>query len=367
MSDLKYFIGFNLIPGIGRAKIIKLERYFGTLENAWHASQKELLAAGIDQRSVQSVIAQRSKISLDDELAKLAKYNVRAITWNEPEYPKQLKEIYDAPPVLYIKGELTPDDYWSVAVVGSRRATVYGREVTERISQDLARSNVTVISGLARGIDTIAHKAALDAGGRTIAVMGCGLDMVYPGENLKLAQAIIKSGALISDYPIGTKPAAHNFPRRNRIMSGLSLGVLVVEAAASSGALITADLALEHNKEVFAVPGNILSPLSRGTNRLIQDGAKLVANTADILEELNLNIVPDQAEPRQSIAITELESTLIKELSYEPTHIDDICRSSGLSIPVVSSNLAMMEIKGLVKQVTGMNYVLSRQSNIINA
>jgi len=367
MIELKYFIGFNLTPGIGRAKFIKLERYFGNMKNAWHAGSRELSDAGLDDRSITSILTQRSRISLDDELAKLEKYHVRALTWSDPEYPSSLKEIYDAPPVLYVKGTITSEDHWAVSIVGSRNATIYGKQVAERIAQDLAHSNITIVSGLARGIDTVAHKAALEAGGRTIAVMGCGLDMIYPAENLKLAQDIVKNGALISDYPIGTKPAAHNFPRRNRIMSALSLGVMVVEAANSSGALITADLALEQNKEVFAVPGSILSPLSRGTNRLIQDGAKLVMDSTDILEELNLNIIPSEPGQKRDIIVNELESALLRQLSYDSAHIDDICRNSGLDIAAVSSNLAMMELKGIIKQVAGMNYVLSRQSNIINA
>ncbi|MBT3362939.1 MAG: DNA-protecting protein DprA [Chloroflexi bacterium] len=367
MSQVSYYIGFNLIPGIGRARTLKLEQNFASMEQAWHADAKQLKAAGLDTKSVEAIISGRSSIALDREMEKLATHNVKAHTWNDPEYPSQLRDIYDAPPVIYVKGMLTANDYWSIAVVGSRQASVYGKEIAEGISKDLARNKITVISGLARGIDTVAHKAALRAGGRTIAVMGCGLDMIYPAENAELAKHIAENGALISDYPIGTKPAAHNFPRRNRIMSGLSLGVLVVEAADASGALITADMALEQNREVFAVPGNVLSPLSRGTNHLIQDGAKLVMQAEDILEELNLSAIPAQVEPKQSIMVSETESALIKQLSYDPTHIDAICRSSGLGIAIVSSNLAMMELRGLVKQVNGMNYVLSRQSNIINA
>ncbi len=284
MSEVKYWVGFNLIAGIGRVKFSRLEEYFGDLERAWNAGLSELRRAGLDQKSVEAIVSRRPKISLDAEMERLERYKVRVLTLNDPAYPPRLKEIYDVPPVLYVRGALTAEDEWSVAVVGTRRTTAYGREVAERIVGELARSKVTIVSGLARGIDSVAHRAALEAGGRTIAVFACGLDIIYPAENLKLAQAIMEHGALISDYPLGTSPKAEHFPRRNRIMSGLSLGVLVVEAGEGSGALITANLALEQNRDVFAVPGSILSPVSRGTNRLIQDGAKLVRDVRDILE-----------------------------------------------------------------------------------
>jgi DNA processing protein len=215
---------------------------------------------------------------------------------------------------------------------------------------------------LARGIDSVAHRAALDAGGKTVAVFGSGLDIVYPGENAKLAQAIMEHGALVSEYPLGVKPKAENFPLRNRIMSGLSLGVLVVEAGERSGALITAHQAVEQNRDVFAIPGSILSPASQGTNRLIQEGAKLVRSYTDILQELNLTIVVQQAEIEQFAPANEIESAILKQLSSEPNHIDEICRCSGLPMPEVSSTLAMLELRGIARQVGSMNYVLARRN-----
>ncbi len=364
MSDLKYWVGFNLIPGIGRAKFSQLLSHFGNMETAWHASSAELKAAGLDQRSAQTVISRRAEVSPDAEMEKLERYHVQALTWNDPAFPPRLKEIYDVPPVLYVRGNLTPEDEWSIAVVGTRRATIYGREVTERIASDLARNKITVISGLARGIDSVAHRAALANGGRTVAVFASGLDIVYPAENLKLAQDIIEHGALVSDYPLGTRPRAENFPRRNRIMSGLSLGVLVTEAGEASGALITANLALEQNREVFAVPGSILSPASRGSNRLIQDGAKLVRDAGDILEELNLSMVPRQLEIKELIPSDETEALLLRQLGPEPIHIDEVCRQSQLPISMVSSTLALMELKGMVRQLGGMNYVLAREARV---
>ena len=295
-------------------------------------------------------------------MEKLERYGVNAFTWHDPGYPARLKEIYDYPPVLYVRGSLLPEDEWCLAVVGTRRATVYGKQVTEEIVTDLVQNKITIVSGLARGIDSVAHRSALEAGGRSIAVLGCGLDIVYPSENADLARRIIKQGALISEYPLGTRPRAENFPRRNRIMSGLSLGVLVTEAGKTSGAMITAHLALEQNREVFAVPGSILSPVSSGTNHLIQEGAKLVSNYTNILEELNLEAVAHQMEIKEAIPASDTETLLLKQLGAEPTHIDEVCRNSDLPMSQVSSTLAMMELKGLVKQVGTMNYVLAREA-----
>ena len=349
------------MPGIGRVKTSQLLEYFTTLEHAWKASTGELKKAGLDSKTVDTIVNLRPRISPADEMESLKQYKVKVLTCNSPAYPQRLKEIYDYPPVLYIRGNLLPEDECCLAVVGTRRATVYGRQVTEEIVGDLARNKITIVSGLAKGIDSVAHRAALEAGARTIAVFACGLDIVYPAENAKLAREIIERGALISEYPLGTKPKADNFPRRNRIMSGLSLGVLVVEAGESSGALITANQALEQNREVFAVPGSILSPTSRGTNHLIQEGAKLVRNYVDILEELNLAMMAQQLEMKELLPADETESLLLKQLSREPTHIDDICRSSGLAAALVSSTLTMMELKGIVRQVGGLNYVLARE------
>jgi DNA processing protein len=362
MSDLKYWVGFNRIQGLGRAKFSLLEGYFGDLERAWKASASELKAAGLDSKSIEAIVAARPDISPDAELERLERYHIKALTWNDPAFPARLKEIYDVPPVLYVRGDITAEDEWTIAVVGTRRATIYGREVTERLVAELVRNRITVISGLARGIDSIAHRTALESGGRTIAVFACGLDIVYPPENVNLAQAVIEHGAIVSEYPLGIKPKADHFPRRNRIMSGISLGVLVTEAGEGSGAMITASLALEQNREVFAVPGSILSPASRGVNRLIKEGAKLVSEVQDILEELNLTMIPRQMEMRELVPENETESLIMRYLSHEPTHIDEVCRSSSLPIATVSSTLAMMELKGIVRQMGGMNYILAREA-----
>ena len=360
-KNIKYWVGFSLIPGIGRVRFGQLENYFSSLESAWKAAPAELKLAGLDRGSIQAISSWRTKISLEAEMEKLDRYGVKVFTYKDSGYPSRLREIYDYPPLIYVRGSLLPEDEWCLAVVGTRRATVYGRQVTEEIVTDLAQSKITIVSGLARGIDSVAHQAALAAGGRSIAIFACGLDVVYPSENANLARNIMQQGALISEYPPGTRPKADNFPRRNRIMSGLSLGVLVVEAGETSGAMITAHMALEQNREVFAIPGSILSPASRGTNHLIQEGAKLVRDYTNILEELNLMTVARQMEMREAIPASDTESLLLKHLSAEPTHVDEVCRNSGLPVSTVSSTLAMMELKGLIKQLGPMSYILARE------
>jgi DNA processing protein len=359
-SELKYWVSYSKIPGIGRVKTALLLEHFHSMKNAWSASASELREAGLDSKSISSIVNSRPRIVPDAEMEKMDKYKVKAVIYTSPDYPQRLKEIYDYPPILYIRGTIKPEDDYCLAIVGTRRATVYGRQVTEDIVEDLVRSNITIVSGLAKGIDSIAHRTALDMNGRTIAVFASGLDIVYPAENARLAGAIIEQGALISEYPLGTKPKAEHFPRRNRIMSGISPGVLVVEAGERSGALITAEQALSQNREVFAIPGSILSPASKGTNWLLQQGAKLVRNHVDILEELNLAVVAQQLEMKELLPTNEMESRLFKNLGAEPTHIDEICRQSGLDVSAVSSTLTMMELKGMIKQIGYMNYIVSK-------
>ena len=361
-KELKYWVGFNIIPGIGRVKFAQIETYFAKLEDAWKAPAGDFKKAGLDSNTIKAIETLRPSINIDIELEKLEKSNVQAFTYHDSGYPERLKEIYDYPPLIYIKGELIPEDAWCISVVGTRKATVYGRQVTEEIVEDLARNKITVVSGLARGIDTIAHNCALKAGGRTAAIFACGVDTIYPAENADLSRRISENGALISEYPLGAKPRPDNFPRRNRIMSGMSLGVLVIEAGESSGAIITAHMATEQDREVFAVPGSILSPMSRGTNALIQEGAKLVRNCNDILEELNLTVNEQQLGMKEIVTASATEAILLKQLGSEPVHIDQICRDSGMPISEVSSNLTIMELKGLVRQVNSMSYVLAREA-----
>jgi len=361
--SIAYWVAFNLTPGIGPMRQRALLDHFGSLEKAWKANVEELRGAGLDRRSLDSLVRTRQTISLEKELARIERSGAQVVTWEDPHYPANLREISDAPPLLYVLGTLVPEDEWAVAIVGTRRATVYGREVTRRLAGDLARSGVTVVSGLARGIDGTAHLAALEAGGRTIAVQGCGIDLVYPAEHRRLAQEIQAQGALITEYPLGTKPEGRNFPPRNRIISGLSLGVVVVEAASRSGALISADYAAEQGRDVFAVPGNILNRGSMGCNQLIRDGARPILGVEDILEELNLRLAVQHAEARTVLPSDPTEAQLVQFLSEEPRHVDDLGRESGLPISVVTSTLALMELKGMVRQVGGMNYVLARENS----
>ena len=362
-SELKYWTAFHRIPGVGRVRYQALLDRFGSLAEAWSAGPTDLRSAGLDDRVVRAIATERPNIDPDSELDRLEKHGTRALTWNDDAYPALLKEIDDAPPVLYVRGDISAIDEWAVSVVGTRRPTPYGRQVAEEISYQLASHHISVVSGLARGVDAIAHRAAIQAGGRTVAVLACGLDIVYPPEHARLAREIMEHGALISDYPLGTQPRGDYFPRRNRIMSGVSLGVLVVEGDVKSGALITARLALDQNRDVFAIPGSIFSPQSRGTNAIIQKGeAKLVQTVEDVLEELNLTMVPHQIEMQELMPATDTECDLLCHMSKEPVHIDEVCRQSGLPVSTVSSVLAMMELKGLIKQMGPMAYVRTREA-----
>ncbi len=363
LSQQSYYYGFNLVPGIGPARLAKLIERCGTVAAAWHASPADLLAAGIDARSSAALEQIRSTVDLDAQLAALAADGIQIVTVEDIGYPRLLAGVPNAPPLLYVRGDLTPTDDWAVAVVGTRSPTTYGKEATRLLVSELARRGVTIISGLAMGIDAVAHTAALDAGGRTIAVLGSGIDQVYPERNRALAGRIVQQGALVSDYPPGTKPMAANFPPRNRIISGLALGTLVVEAGEKSGSLITVEFALEHGREVFAVPGSIFSRNSAGTHRLIRDGATLAACADDVLDALNLASAPAQ----QELALTVLddladvtEATLMQHLSGEPQHIDLLTRASGLPAATVSATLAMLELKGYARQVGQMEYVRAR-------
>jgi DNA processing protein len=362
MSEEKYWLGFNLVKGVGPAKVQALLNNFGDLRSAWNARETQLRKIGFDKRAIDSFLTTRAELDLDQCLADVQAIGVSLLTWNSEAYPSYLRDIDGAPPLVYVHGSLEEIDRWAVAVVGTRRLTSYGRQVTQELVTGLVLNGVTIVSGLARGIDAIAHKTALDHGGRTIAVLGSGPDCIYPPENRFLARQIVNGrGAVISEYGMGVQPEAKNFPPRNRIISGLSLGVIVVEAGDRSGAGITARFALEQGRDVFAVPGNIYSPASIGTNRLIQQGAKLVAGVDDVLEELNLAMVLEHSAVQLALPETEDESAIFANLSAQPVHVDDLSRSTGLSSSVVSSTLTLMELKGMVRQVGGMNYVVARE------
>lgn len=362
-DEAGYWLGFNCVSGIGPANFRLLLTYFqNDVANAWRADSRELARAGLSQKTIEAFLAQRAKIEPERQLDLLAKQCVNFLTWCDPGYPALLREIDAAPPVLYLRGSLTEADRFALGVVGTRNFSSYGQQVTERLAAELARGQVTVVSGLALGIDALAHTAALEAGGRTIAVLACGLDIVYPRANHGLARRICESGqgALISEYPLGMRPESGNFPARNRIISGMSQGVLVIEAGEKSGALITASNATKQGREVFAVPGSIFSSRSLGTNRLLREGAHLVSEVKDILDALNLFMLPQQMEVQQSLPENAEERAVLALLSHEPQHINELILASDLSAPAVSATLTMLELKGLVKTLGNMQFVLAR-------
>ncbi|MBI4220816.1 MAG: DNA-protecting protein DprA, partial [Chloroflexi bacterium] len=353
---VKYWVAFNRITGLGPKRFELLESHFGDLRDAWSAGPLDLFAAGFDRGVVERILAERPGIDPDREMERLTLSGIRVIPRNAPEYPRLLKETYDPPAVLYVRGELGETDSHGVAVVGTRVPTPYGRETAYRLAGELAAAGITVVSGLALGIDALAHKAALEAGGPTVAVLGTGPDEIFPVRHKDLAERIVERGALVTEYPLDTKYDAMNFPRRNRVLSGLARGTLVVEAGMRSGALITVKYALEQNREVFAVPGSILSEKSAGTNWLIQQGAKLVVNCSDILEELNILSTGRQLPLGVHAGGDDLERLVLSAVTAEPVHIDDVIRTSGLPSSTVSAALTMMELRGLVRQAGPLLY-----------
>jgi DNA processing protein len=363
LEEKRYWIGFNLVKGIGAARMRLLLDAFGDARSAWQAPAEQLLAAGLGPKVVETLVKLRANVSLDAVWERIIAQGIQVFTWQDEAYPARLAEIPQPPPVIYARGSLLSEDAWAVAVVGTRRVTSYGRQAAEEIATSLAHSGITVVSGLARGVDAVAHQAALQAGGRSLAVLGCGVDRIYPPENRRLAEQLIEHGALISDYAPGTAPDSANFPPRNRIISGLAKAVIVVEAGKTSGALITAAFAAEQGREVFAVPGSIYAPQSVGTNLLLQQGARPYLNCQDVLAVLNLAQVTEQRSLRASIPADPVEARLYATLGLEPLHIDEIRSQADLPIEKVSAALVMMELKGLVRQVGGMQYIAVREAS----
>ncbi len=358
----RYWIGINLVKGIGAVRLRALLDHFGDAKSAWEGTPADLRAAGLSKNLVERFLKARSDVDLDALWDEIAAKNIRVMTWDDADYPARLREIAQPPPILYLRGDFLEEDAWAVAIVGTRRVTSYGRQVTEEIATFLAQNGVTVVSGLARGVDGIAHQAALNAGGRNLAVLGSGVDRIYPPEHRNLAEAIIGSGAILSDYPPNTPPEASNFPSRNRIISGLSMGTIVIEAGETSGALITANFSVEQGREVFAVPGNIFAPQSKGPNKLLQQGAHPLLKPRDILDVLDLTRVTEHRAARKTLPADATEAQLLDALAYEPLHVDEIRAKTGLAVEKVSSTLVMMELKGMVRHVGGMNYVVAREN-----
>ncbi len=354
----KYWVALSTHNKIGARTFVKLFKRFKKLENVWKATRRELAEAELDLTQVDAVTEVVAKVDPEKEMAKVKKLGLEILILPDKNYPKTLYEIPDPPGILYLKGKILPQDEVSLAVVGSRKYSIYGQRITEKIVWQLAKNKLTIVSGLALGIDALAHQSALEANGRTIAVLGCGLDQVYPISNIRLADKILASnGAIITEFPIGMPALRYNFPIRNRIIAGLSLGTLVVEAASESGSLITARAALEYNREVFAVPGSIFSETSEGPNRLIQMGAKMALSAEDILNELNITQKLRHVEASIIIPDSQEEEILLNLLK-KPVLVDTLIKESKLAPTLVNSTLIMLEMKGMVTNLGGTSYVI---------
>ncbi len=367
MNDTEGLLILNMVEDLGSVRTQALLKHFGSLAKVFRASEDELkMAEGIGPKIAPKIVQSIKDINIDKELGLIKQYGIKIITFLDKDYPKNLKNIYDPPVVLYVKGEILPEDDVAIAIVGSRLASFYGRQTSEKLGYELASRGITVVSGMARGIDSSAHKGALKAKGRTLAVLGSGLLDIYPEENTALADKIAENGAVISEFPMRTIPDSGNFPKRNRIISGLSLGTVVVEAAQKSGALITADCALEQGRDVFSVPGKVDSTTSKGTNKLIKQGAKLTETADDIMEELSRELLSSSSYLRnracqvyqiRGSGLDKRENMVYNLLSSDPQHIDELCEETGMGISEVSRILLNLEIKRFVRQLPGKTFV----------
>jgi DNA processing protein len=362
---LKYWLALNFLSDVGPVLSRRLLSAFKTPENIFSMPLDELRKVeGVGGNRARSIACFDRWDAVEKEIENAGKHNISLVTINDDLYPDGLRRIHNAPFVLYLKGDLEEADKYAVSIVGSRKATEYGMLAAERMGYKLASIGLTVVSGMARGIDTAAHKGALKAGGRTIAVLGSGLDIPYPASNCGLMKEIADSGSVISEFPLGTRPSRENFPRRNRIISALSMGVIVIEAALDSGSLITVGYALEQGKDVFAVPGNITSETSRGTNDLIKKGAKLVENAEEVINELGPQIKGILKEGRSEtdelmFSMTEDEKALYSYLGVGPKHIDAITREADMATGRALSTLLSLELKGVIRQTEGKHFSLN--------
>ena len=363
-----YWIGLSRIEGVGRVTFRKLAARFGSPEQVLAASSDELASVnGVSEKMARSIASASWRDFAEQELEKARQAGVTIITADSPDYPEPLRNTPDPPLFLYVKGTLGQRD--SIAVVGTRKPTTYGMNVAKRISIELAEAGLTIVSGLARGIDTQAHRGALTAKGRTIAVLGSGIDVPYPPENRELMREITEAGAVVSENPFGTQPEAGYFPARNRIISGLSRGTVIVEATVDSGSLITAQYALEQNRKLFAIPGNIASPNSRGTHSLIRQGALLIEGGSDVLRELGMaGSCRERKQVRGSLPVLDTdEHAVLRCIQDDPKHIDRIMKESGLAAGKLSAVLITLELKGLVRQIPGKQYVRSDEAQALEA
>lgn len=360
MEDLKYWLAFDKIPDLGPAKFSRIIKYFDDLESAWRANSPDLMSAGLSEMEASNIIIARSEINPEAAEEQLALADIKAVTINNSAYPKNLKEIYSPPPLLYYRGDISCLKGRCLAVVGSRRNSSYGESATKKIVTPLAESGMVIVSGLALGIDALAHQATLDANGLTVAILGSDLDWknIGPKTNNKIAEKILDTGgALISTYPLGTSANKTTFPQRNRIISGLCQGTLIIEASESSGSLITANFALEQNRDIFAVPGSIYNPMSVGCNNLIKKGAKPIMSADDILEELSWQMTLKLDKKVVQLSLTAEENSLLDYLSQEPLSLDKLAEITNTRINALSAQLMILELKGVVKSIGGGNFV----------
>ncbi|QGG48158.1 DNA-processing protein DprA [Heliorestis convoluta] len=358
-SERTYWLALASLPAIGARRFHSIIEHFGSPQAAWLAPEKDWDGvAGMSLSRWQKTLQYRRKDYLSSFLERIYYGGIEALTLQDERYPELLRSIPDPPPVLYMKGQIQERDKVNIAIVGTRKATPYGEKVCSQLTEELVQQERTIVSGLARGIDAIAHRTALEKGGRTIAVLACGLDKIYPKAHEALAAAITERGALISEYPPGSPAEPGKFPARNRIISGLSQGVLVIEAGEKSGALITADQALEQGREVFAVPGPITSSQSKGTHRLIQQGAKLVTSIEDILSEVQIQF-NFLAKPKQEIDLEPNEKKLLSHLDWEGKTIDQLIHCTGLKGPEIAVLLTHLEMKGMIKSLPGGGHFVS--------
>jgi len=358
-----YWVALNRALGAGRVTFHKLVRHFGTAREVFSASVAQIHAVDtrIGEKLAARIAACDPEREIAEELRCMERSNATVLTLNNSRYPVNLKVIYDPPPVLYVLGELRREDLLSVSIVGTRRPTRYGRGAASMLAKGLAERGLTIVSGMARGIDSCAHRGALEASGRTIGVLGCGVDVVYPAEQRILRDRIVSAGAIVSEFAMGTRPNRGNFPMRNRVISGLSLGTMVVEAGADSGALITASIALEQGREVFSVPGCITTSASAGTNRLIREGAKIVTCVEDVVEEFSPQVQallsPPPSARGEEMALAPEEQRVYALVTDEEQHIDFLIAQSGLPAAEVSSILVRLELAGMVRQYAGKLFV----------
>lgn len=356
--DLAVRVALSRANGVGPVRMRQLEAAFEHLDAAWNASEDALRDAGLAAAAIDGIAEARAKIDPEAELRRLRDDGFDAISWHDPRYPFRLKHSSAPPPLLYLMGSLDKRDERAVSIIGTRRPSAYGKQMTAEIARGLAEAGICIVSGLAYGIDRIAHEAALDAGGRTLAVIAGGLDRLYPAEHRGLARKIAERGAVIAELPLGAKPVPENFPRRNRIIAAISLATVVTEAKAKSGTRTTVAAALEEGRAVFALPGSAKSPESEGPHEMIRSGrAKLAASASEILEDLELDASAAQPELVDAMPDDPVESAIFSALGAEPLHIDELCRASGAPAQQASAALAMLELKGMVRQIGAMTYV----------